>query len=303
VLQKIAKKMLPKNFSGREALWIAILLHLVFLFLPQAMVMMQEAVAPPEAEPLKFNFKQPDEPLSNVTEEPEEHKATTTEQTELPPETDQPNAPGTTNQRTMESLPQQQAAQPSPDQKPAEKQERIDPLQALRQQRYVEQRRQQEEAEAAKQSEALKEAIQQDLNNFRPAEVPLTYNNQKSSSAEVDSFIQFDTYDWSYEDYQARMIRKLYQYWVPKLQTIGIFNLGKPGRTIVKFHINLDGSLRTVELITASGKRAYDIAANHAIISPFPGFDTAFPALPLGFPKETLGVTVGFFVNMDMPNN
>jgi TonB family protein len=114
--------------------------------------------------------------------------------------------------------------------------------------------------------------------------------------------IQFDTYDWDYVPYRDLMLLKIYRYWVPQLRGTWQFNMGQAGRTIIKFTILRDGSVINVQLLDGSGIIQYDQAANYSIVQPYPGRFTAFPALPEHFPKSSLTVTIGFFVNMELPN-
>ena len=304
-MQKVAKKLNLKNFSGREALWIAILFHLIILMLPQSInpfALFWRDFVPAQPEPIKFTVKQPEQPIeepqSEITEQPEEQKAITPEKSPYPPETDQPTVRGETNLKALESPPQQQQVQPQRSIPPPRdtgprktERERIVP----REQETIQNQQAQERSQ--KLAEALK-----DMPNLKPSEFPITYNNRKPSSADfLDNVVQFDTYDWNYEPYRDRMLRKLYYYWVPKLRSISYFRLMYPGRSVFRFIIRKDGSLATVQLIDPATNKPYDLAAEHAIVSPFFGLATPFPKLPLGFPKDTLGVTVGFFVNMDIP--
>ena len=300
-----------KNFSGREAMWLAILLHLIFLFLPQSMnpfLLFWKDFEAPRPEPIAFTFKppieQPQEEQPEITEAPEKHEAVTTEKSQEPPETKQPQVQGQTNQKTMEappatrpevmSQPEKQEQTPKEtgkerSEEPKKEMEKKTSEEALEYQRKLEKQRAENLAKALK-----------DFPNLQPSEMEMTYNNDRPSSAdEVDNFIQFDTYDWNYEPYRAKMIRKLYRFWVPKLYEITFFRMGAPGQTVYRFYIRRDGSIRTMELLRPSDHVPYDQAASHSIRAPYPGLSTAFPALPVTFHKEELGVTIGFFVNTE----
>lgn len=298
-----------KNFSGREALWLAILLHLIFLFLPQSMnpfMLFWEEFKPPAPEPIAFNFTPPkveEEPEVDITEQPEKTEAVTPKKSEEPAETKQPEAEGLTNFKTMEAppttVPQEQSQPEAQEQRPKETGKELseEPLEKAKptKEEAMEYQRKLEEKRAENLAQALKE-----YPHLQPSEVPMTYNNNQPSSAdEVDNFIQFDTYDWNYEPYRAQMIRKLYRFWVPKLYEITFFRLGRPGQTVYRFYIRKDGSIRTMELLKPADNVPYDQAASHSIRSPFPGLSTPFPALPFGFQKEELGVTIGFYVNTE----
>lgn len=289
-----------RNFSLREALWIAVLVHLILLLTPDQYNPFNLFRLPvqPVPEPMTLAFTPPpEEQRTDLVEPPPEQKAITPEKSPEPPVTRQPTVRGDTNQRVMEAPPQQRPQPQTQEQRVEETGEKIAP-------RPLEQpqtRKPVDEAAARQRSELLKEALN-NPNFFNSSDVPLAFDNRQPSAADqLDNFIQFDTYDWNYEPYRARMIRKLYYYWVPKLYTISFFRLGVPGRSIVRFTIRKDGSLGAVELLAAADDKPYDQAAEHAITSPFPSLRTAFPPLPMGFPKEYLTVTVGFFVNMEVP--
>ena len=137
---------------------------------------------------------------------------------------------------------------------------------------------------------------------IRPNEIPIQYNNDKSSSAEfVEGNIQFDTYNWNYEPYKDKMLRKIYENWVPKLRTVSYFFLGKPGITVWRFRIQRDGSVVAMQLLQAAEPPNYDEAAEHGITAPYWNSPKPFPPLPAHFPNKDLGVTIGFYVNTELP--
>lgn len=292
-------------------MWLAILLHLIFLFLPQSMnpfLLFWKDFEQPVPEPIKFTFTPPQETPKEeeyeITEQPELQKAKTLEKSEEPPETKQPEAKGLTNFKTMEAppttVPKEMSQPEKQEQTPKEtgKEKAEEPKKEVEKktsEEALEYQRKMEEKRAENLAQALKE-----YPNLQPSDLPMTYDNDKPSSAdEAENFIQFDTYDWNYEPYRAKMIRKLYRFWVPKLYEITFFRMGRPGQTVYRFYIRRDGSIRTMELLRPAENVPYDQAASHAIRAPYPGLGTAFPALPLTFQKDELGVTIGFYVNTD----
>jgi hypothetical protein len=298
----------PRNVSGREALWVAVLLHLILLFLPQsfnpfALFWRDMPVARPE--PITFDFKQPEqlqpEQQTELTEQPEKHEAITPERSDDPPETKQPTVQGQTNFKTLETPPQSRQSQ----QEPREQQRALDTGEQRAEQRVEQAVREpspREQLEALERSRRLTEALEE-TPALNPADFPAVYNNPKPSSADsVDGMIQFDTYDWNYEPYRARMLRKIYENWVPKLYTISYFLLRKPGLTVWRFRIQRDGSVTMMQLLNEAQFANYDKAAEYAILAPYWSISTSFPPLPPGFPERDLGVTIGFYVNMDIPS-
>jgi hypothetical protein len=297
-------RTLALSFSGREALWTAVLLHLIILLLPQSFnpftwFQVEYEQVPPE--PIAMNFTQPvPEPETEITDQPENQRAITPERSEAEPETDQPTIRGETNLRALETPPRQmresspssrpenvretgeQRAEPTPQQP--------DPRDAL------------EEAEARERSRLLAEALEEGP-EVEPSDFPILYDNEKPSGAEYsEGMIQFDTYNWNYEPYRARMLRKIYVNWVPKLRTISYFLLGRPGLTVFRFRIQADGSVTQLQLLRPAQYPNYDRAADYAIMAPYWSMITPFPPLPANFPEKDLGVTIGFYVNMEPPS-
>lgn len=296
-----------KRFSVREAFWLAILVHLVFLLLPQSFnpfALFWRDHEPVAAEPITLRFREPEEQQTELTEQPEKQKAITTETRPEPPETDQPIADGMTNQKVFERPPQQQP-RPRPDPQREQQPEKVEDMGEQRAEKPAEEPEPAEEQAPDPQREIRRERLRDALQEYqdRPInDVPLTFDNDRSTSAEeMEGTVQFDTYNWNYQPYQARMLRKIYREWVPKLYQIGFFRMGEAGRTVISFRIEQDG--RVTALILRDGARiqSYDQAAQFAIEAPYPGLATEFPPLPFDFPKEFLGVTIGFYVNMEVP--
>lgn len=300
--------------SVREAFWLAMLLHLILLFLPQSFNPFalfwkeKEVVA---AEPITMRFRQPEQPekQTEITDQQEKQRAITPEESQEQPKTDQPTVHGQTNLKALESPPPRQ--QPSTPPQPREKVERVeetgeeqaDEIQKEKEEIKTEQETTRPDPQRLARSQRALEAAE-NFQNRPISDIPIQYNNPEPSSAEhVDGMIQFDTYNWDYEPYKAKMMRKLYREWVPKLYQIGFFMMGEPGRTVISFQIMRDGSVRALILRDGATIASYDVAARHSIEALYPGLTTEFPPLPPGFPKEYLGVTIGYFVNMDPDEN
>jgi outer membrane biosynthesis protein TonB len=316
--EKKKKLFTIKGFGIREAFWLALLLHLVFLLLPQSFnpfaLFWQERQVE-AAEPVKLHFQEPPQeeaPQTEITEQPEKQEAITPEKRPEPPETEQPTVEGTTNLKSLESPPPQQMQQPQEENQPLEKQapvketgeEEAETIEEAEEVVDVEVETKPQPFDPLK--EQRRKQVQEAARNFRNlpmSDIPVEYDNDRSSSAEeMEGVVQFDTYNWNYQPYQAKMLRKIYREWVPKLYQIGFFRMGEPGRTVISFRIEQDGSVTALLLKAGAPISSYDLAAEHAIKAKYPGLTTEFPSLPIGFPKEYLGVTIGFFVNMEVPD-
>jgi hypothetical protein len=289
-----------RNFSVREALWIAILLHLVILILPQSanpFVLFWRELEPVQPEPITFAIKQPPEPESEITRQPEKQRAISPEKLEGPPETEQPTMRGQTNLKALESPPA--GSEQTPASRSSSAETGLKKSESLRD--LIPRNPEEKALEKAEQRRRLAEALE-NPRIFKPSDFPIIYDSPKPSKADyLDNIIRFDTYNWNYVPYRDKLIRKLYYYWVPKLDNLSYFRLGYTGVSVYRFVIRRDGSLRQVELFEPAAVAPYDMAARHAIVSPYPGLVTAFEPLPDDFPKNELTVTVGFFVNMKAP--
>jgi len=287
------------------AILLAVLVHLIILFLPQGVASLLFFTRQPEvvaAEPLRFTVEPPDqqqEPPDKVAA-PEEHSAVTPERTEESPQTPDPTHTGETNLKRLESPrygAQPQYLRPGA---PAESGERAVDAES-RADLPPEEIERREQERRAEMSEKLGEVLKKPL---LQSDFPIIYNQNRPSSADpVEGMIQFDTYAWDYVPYRDLMLLKLYRFWVPKLRESSRFMMGQPGRTIIRFSILRDGRVINVQMLDGSGIIQYDMAADYSIMQPYPGRFTQFPPLPEHFPKETLTVTIGFFVNMSPPRN
>lgn len=290
--KKISFKLLDlKNFSIREALWVALLLHLIVLLLPQSvspfLLFMNEPVA--LAEPIVLNVAPPE--LPDPALGPEEREAVTPEAPSETPESPDPTVRGNTNMRRLQQprLRERPQGQRSPF--ASESGSRLAPR----------------ENETAQEAESESPSLEEMRRRFREAlQEPLfdgdffaVHDQDRPSSARpLEGLIELDTYAWDYMPYILRMKDKIFDYWAPKLDTLWIFQQSHPGLTVYSFEIRRDGSLVDVALLRPSGTQNYDRSAHYAIVSPYPGRQAAFPPLPPDFPNETLTVTFGFWVNM-----
>lgn len=302
-----------RNFSMREALWIAILLHLLILLVPQNLIpfiLFASQPALPEPEPISFNLaRQPEQepqsqPEDNRVAAPEELEARTPERSDAQAETRDPTSEGITNLKRFEA-PQ---SQPEPERS----EEQLAPAESgpesVEDAQPAERPNNSETPELSEEElKELSDRLAEELKNpqFRLSDVPAVFNQPKPSSAEegLDGIIQFDTYAWDWVPYRDLMLLKLYREWVPVLRRNMYFRLGRPGLTIYRFVITRDGSVHQLDLLRPAEVGQYDEAAQHAIVSFYPGRETAFPPLPDHFPKETLVVTIGFYVNTYAPDN
>jgi outer membrane biosynthesis protein TonB len=291
----------------RTAILIAVLLHLVIFVLPKSVGSLLFFTRTPEvvsAEPLRFTVERPPQEDQQQEQEKvpakEEQKAVTPLKTDQEPQSPDPYSEGETNLKRLQtprSEGQPAASMPATaaDVATEEQRDKTTPEWSDEQlQRMEEQRR-------AEISDRLGEVLKKPL--LKEGDIPIIYDQRKPSGADpVDGVIQFDTYDWDYVPYRDLMLLKIYRYWVPQLRGTWQFNMGQAGRTIIRFNILRDGTVVNVQLLDGSGIIQYDQAANYAIVQPYPGKGTAFPPLPEHFPKSSLTVTIGFFVNMELPS-
>jgi len=287
------------QITMRTAVLLAVLLHVIILVLPQGVAMLLFFTSQPEvvrAEPLRFQVQPPQEQFEEPDLVPadETHEAVTPRQPESEPQTPDPYSEGQTNLKRLQT-PQtegqpQRSAQRSATETSLSKQFEFEQPQPT-----PEELAKQEEQRQADISEKLGEVLKQPLID---GDIPILYDQRKPSSSDpVEGMIQFDTYNWDYVPYRDLMLLKIYRYWVPQLRGTWQFNMGHPGRTIIRFTILRDGGVINVQLLDGSGIIQYDQAANYSIVQLYPGEATAFPPLPDHFPKRTLTVTIGFFVN------
>ena len=253
------------------------------------------------AEPLNFVIEQPPEDLLQEPDKvaaPEEMEAKTPEQSREPAETSDPYSEGFTNLRRFQTTPENRQGLQQPERSAAESGREILPEQ-LRHEIQPGEESEPEGPGSEEVSRMLEERLKEPL--FE-GELPVMFDQRRPSSADpVEGMVQFDTYEWDYIPYRDKLLYKLYLYWVPKLRQVWQFQLGRSGRTIYRFVILRDGNAVNIELLDTSTMNQYDLAARYSIEQPYPGLVTEFPPLPEHFPKQTLVVTVGFFVNMYPP--
>ena len=290
-------------FTMRTAVLMAVLLHLIIMLLPQGVANLLFFTSQPEvvrAEPLRFNVQPPPEQFEEPDLVPadETHDAVTPRQPESEPQTPDPYSEGQTNIKRLQTP--QAEGQPEPSSRQQATETSLSKQFEFEQpQPTPEELAEREEQRQAEISKRLGEVLEQPLLD---GDIPIHYDQRRPSSADpVEGMIQFDTYDWDYIPYRDLMLLKIYRYWVPQLRGTWQFNMGHAGRTIIRFTILRDGSVINVQLLDGSGIIQYDQAANYAIIQLYPGEATAFPPLPDHFPKRTLTVTIGFFVNTTLP--
>ena len=261
------------------ALLIAALIHLLVLVLPLSIASLIFFSSPPQvvhAEPLTFELEpqQQQQPPDKVAA-PEEHDAVTPEPPTEEPETPDPTFAGETNLKRLEAPSNTGQPQPTmPRESAADSGERMVEAEP---ELSPEEAERLEEERRSEISEKLGEVLEEPL--IKDGDFPVIYNqNRPSSSDPVEGMIQFDTYEWDYVPYRDLMLLKIYRFWVPKLRGLSYFNLGQPGRTVIRFQITRQGEAINVTLLDGSGIMQYDQAADYAILAPYPGRASAFPS-------------------------
>jgi len=292
-----------RALTVREAVLIAVLLHVIILSLPQSVnpfLFFQYTPIPAVPEPLNFSVTPPQENEPDLQAAPEEQDAVTPERTEAEPQTRDPQNEGITNLRRLEA-PQSSAEATPPSSRPADiGSETVEPPESP-----VEPDIRPESQPDPERIEELGNRLAEAMRNpqFDLSDIPAVFDNELPTSAdEAEGVIAFDTYEWDYIPYRDLLLLKLYRFWVPRLEPIPYFRMGLPGLTVYRFVIGRDGSLLHVQKLRPSEREQYDLAARYAIVAPYPGRIAAFPPLPDHFPKQTLTVTVAFYVNMRAPN-
>lgn len=291
------------NFSLREALWLAILIHLIILFFPTAMIPPPPpppfiGEPPASDEPMVFSMVPPEEPPSEKPKDKESlpsnrnREAALAERPEEESETIQPRIRGDSNLERLEPRQPRETGEGSnprepADVGPAETQPREEPSESEER----EEKRQKEMSE--KLGEILKtKPLLHDM------DLPYTYDQPEASQdGPLKDQFELSTYAWDYEPWLAKLRWKIYKYWPPKLRETVYLAMGRSGYTV--WHVKIDriGKIVQISLRSPSGIDPYDRASKYAIEIPFPGLASPFPPLPEHFPLNHLEITMHFIVH------
>jgi TonB family protein len=119
-----------------------------------------------------------------------------------------------------------------------------------------------------------------------------TRGNGRSASAGVGGpEILSDTRGVDFQPYLGRIMRQIYQQWIPLIPEEAQPPLSKQGVTQIRFTINPDGSLAAIHLDGPSGDVALDRAAWGSVNGQI------FPRLPKEFTGPNLELRVHYLVN------
>lgn len=114
----------------------------------------------------------------------------------------------------------------------------------------------------------------------QPSEEPAPDPNTPIAADGPVSVLPFDNPDFNYGYYVDRMLALIRSQWVRP-------PVGGDVELVVHFTILLDGTVRDLEIVTASGFRSFDQAGMRAVQSASP-----LPPLPRGYRHDSLGVTL-----------
>jgi hypothetical protein len=289
------------NFTLREALWIAILVHLIILMLPGSVFVVNNVLLPAlseeQSQPLVFSMVPPKEAPTTEPKNPDSipsdrnREPRYIEQPRANPETIQPRILGDTN---LEQLP---SGAPERFEESAAPPESADAGSEI-------ERPKEEPAEAQNPGEKRQDQINQKLGEMLEnkslipqMDLPYSFDQRKNSEdGPLSDMFELSTYAWDYQPWLAKLRWKIYKFWPPKLKQTADFLLGKDGYTVWHVVVERDGRIRQINLRQPSVSNPYDLASKYAIEVFFPGLDTPFPPLPEDFPLNTLEITMHFFI-------
>jgi TonB family protein len=103
-----------------------------------------------------------------------------------------------------------------------------------------------------------------------------------------------DTQGVNFQPYIQRILREIYQQWIPLLPEEALPPLNKRGTTQIRFTINPDGSIAAMHLDGSS----HDDALNRAAWGSITGVGQ-FPPLPKQFHGPNLELRIHYLVNQE----
>jgi TonB family protein len=106
--------------------------------------------------------------------------------------------------------------------------------------------------------------------------------------------LSFETqwYDWG--EYAQSMIARIRYHWYNNMPSL--LQMGLKGVVSIRFTIHRDGRISDITILSSSGHRSYDFAAQKAI-----ELSSPLKPLPKDFRMDTERVTAGFFYNTEPP--
>jgi TonB family protein len=301
------KKILGSRFEFRQAVLIAILLHLLLFLIPDFQkllvpnVILQsvpDKIIKPEDLKFKFvevpNDKSEPNPDSRVFSDKDRRASTllpSPEKDALP----EPRSKGETPE-AMLSRSDLNRTRPTPDMregKPdikeeigreteADKPDIAVDINSWMRFETADEKEAKRLANEMKRYETERNLSIRDLNKYFKFQ---DFNNP-SSSLLREGGIQFDTKGFDFGRWIKDFYYKVYSNWIIPL---AFETLRRSGQLTLRFYVHRDGSVSGLELLDSSGLEPYDDAALSAIVRSNP-----FLPLPEGYPDEKMEVTCRF---------
>jgi TonB family protein len=119
--------------------------------------------------------------------------------------------------------------------------------------------------------------------------------NNRGTGVGSGAEILSDTQGVNFQPYMARIIRLIYQQWLPLLPEEARPPLNKQGATLIRFTINPDGTIAAMHLDGST----HDDALNRAAWGSITGVGQ-FPPLPKQFHGPNLELRIHYSVNQDL---
>jgi TonB family protein len=145
------------------------------------------------------------------------------------------------------------------------------------------------------------ESIQQTIQNARNAGGGRDLGpvgNGRAGRASVGNGVEVlsDTRGVDFQPYLARIMREIYQQWIPLIPEEAQPPLNKQGTTLIRFTINPDGTIAAMHLDGST----HDDALNRAAWGSITGVGQ-FPPLPKQFTGPNLELRIHYLVNVKQP--
>ena len=108
--------------------------------------------------------------------------------------------------------------------------------------------------------------------------------------------LSFDTKGFDWGDYARQLYLIIKKNWYDRIPIAAYY--GQKGKVFIRFVIEKNGTITDLAVIRSSEISPFDRAAENAIRASNP-----LPPLPTNFPKDSEGVTFGFFYNLPIDHN
>jgi periplasmic protein TonB len=106
--------------------------------------------------------------------------------------------------------------------------------------------------------------------------------------------LSFESNWFEWGDYAAKMIARIRVHWYASMPEL--IRMGVRGMVTIRFTIERDGTISSIELLESSGVPPYDNAARRAL-----ELSSPLPPLPANFPRDRERVTIRYLYNMKLP--